>query len=966
MASIPQKEQEILEFWNKEQIFQKSLDKESPQGDYVFYDGPPFATGLPHYGHLLSSIIKDVVPRYYTMRGYHVRRRWGWDCHGLPIENLVEKKLKVSGKKQIEAFGVDTFNDACRAEVLTYTTAWKDIIGRIGRWVEFDDSYKTMDNTYMESVWWALKQLWDKELIYEGKKVLLFCPHCETPVSKFEVAMDNSYHDVTEMAVFVKFKLHAGQRIGDWSTDDATYMLAWTTTPWTLPGNVALAVSDTVDYVLIEHEGEKYILARERLNDGIGGTPRVVQEWKGSDLISLTYEPLYDVPQVVASGKRAHYVTAADFVTTDDGTGIVHTAVVYGEDDYNLGVRIDLPMVPLLNTQGKFTDKAPELVREMNFKEADEIVILDLQQRGLLYKQEPFTHSYPHCWRCESPLFYNAIDAWFVNIQKIKKRLLELNENINWYPEHLKHGRFKNNVENAPDWNISRNRYWATALPFWKCDDENCGNTICIGSVAELKDKATNFSEVYPSDQIAEVDLHKHLIDKIILKCEKCGGTSHRVPEVIDCWVESGSMPFAEYHYPFENKETFESRFPGQYIAEYIAQTRAWFYYMHVMGVALFDKAAFQNVVSTGTIMAGDGTKMSKSKKNFPDPWDVVNKYGADALRFYLMNSVVMQAENLDFDEKHVREIYNKVVNTLYNVTSFYKLYEKGGDASATSNHVLDQWIMSLLHRTLAEVTTAMDGYDMVAATRSIEALVQELSTWYVRRRRDRFKGADRGSAIATLRTALTTTAQIVAPFLPFTAEYIWKEVGEESSVHMASWPQSNNALIREELMDQMTVLRELVERAHALRSAAGAKVRQPLATLEVTTNLSDELRMILAEEVNVKEVNVVAVVGVGEGIVTDEAKSVALHTALTDALKQGGMLRELVRTTNALRKEKNLQPSDTIEIRYSTASEPLKKVISELGEELGRSTAATKWTLVDSLPGEPTDINGESITLAL
>lgn len=964
MSKFADLEQEILEFWQRNDTFQKSLDQESPHGDYVFYDGPPFATGLPHYGHILSSVIKDVVPRYWTMKGYHVRRRWGWDCHGLPIENLVEAKLKLSGKKQIETLGVDVFNDTCRQEVLTYVRQWKAMVERIGRWVEFDNAYLTMDNTYMESVWWALKQLWDKSLIYEGRKVLLYCPRCETPISKFEVAMDNSYQDVTEIAVTVKFKLPAGQKIGAWMTDDKTFALAWTTTPWTLPGNVALAVGKDIKYVIVRagsHGDEKYIVAKSSL-EKVEATlkPNSLEaEITGADLEGLVYEPLYDVPDVKASGKKAYYIATADFVSTEEGTGIVHTAVIYGEDDYNLGVKLDLPMVPLLNSQGKFTDKAPELVREMNFKEADEIVILDLTQRGLLNDQQNHTHSYPYCWRCESPLFYNAVEAWFINIQKIKAKLIERNEQVNWYPSHLKHGRFKHNVESAPDWNISRNRYWATALPFWRCQTDRGHKVVCFGSVAELKEAAVNFNEVYPSDSIEDVDLHKHLIDKVIVRCPDCGGEMRRIPEVIDCWVESGSMPFAEYHYPFENKKVFESRLPGQYIAEYIAQTRAWFYYMHVMAVALFDSISFENVVSTGTILNEQGKKMSKSKRNYPDPWEVINAYGADALRFYLLNSVVMQAENLNFSDQGVKEVYNKVMNALYNSVSFYLLYGVASEPAprATSGHLLDRWIVSLTNRLIQRVTSAMDAYNTVSATRAIQEFVSDLSSWYIRRSRDRFKDDnDRPDAVATLRQVLQDTAKVIAPFLPFAAEHIWQRLpsAEAASVHLSRWPQADELVIENDVISDMESARQIVEKAHALRASKNIKVRQPLEKLEVTADLGEDYLSIVALEVNVKKVVRVKKLSSGAEVVTDEGRTLALHTGISEELQAEGALRELVRLTNSQRKEAGLSPHDLITIYYNTDSDFLRhQVIEVYKTQLEKQTAATAWQFQESMPTE-------------
>ncbi|MEK7083715.1 MAG: isoleucine--tRNA ligase, partial [Patescibacteria group bacterium] len=635
-------ELEILKFWQDNHIFEKSVSERPENKPYVFYDGPPFATGLPHYGHILSSVIKDVVPRYWTMKGYRVRRRWGWDCHGLPIESLIEKELNISGKKDIEEkIGVTGFNDACRSKVLMYTQEWKKMVDRIGRWVEFDTAYKTMDPTYMESVWWALKNIWEKGLIYEGRKVLMYCTRCETPVSKAEIAMDNSYKDITEETATVKFRLQLSDSRLQQLTDSRSpksevYLLAWTTTPWTLPGNVALAVGKNIEYSIFTvrssfRRGLKggemmmepgvYILASDRYSfyfkEGDYHSGDIIKV-KGTDLVGLEYEPLFDIPAVKETGKKAHYVTATDFVTTDEGTGIVHTAVIYGEDDYNLGLKIDLPMVPLLDEKGHFNESAPEFIRGEYLKKAEKAIKTDLEQRGLLFARTQNTHSYPHCWRCETPLIYNAVSSWFINIQKVKERMITLNERVNWFPEHLKNGRFLNIMKEAPDWNISRNRYWATALPFWKSDD---GDLICVGSMKELEAL---------SGQKVE-DLHKDVVDKIII--EKNGKTYRRVPEVLDSWVEAASMPFAEWHYPFENKETFESRFPGQYIAEYIAQTRTWFYYMHAVAVLLFDDISFENVVCTGTILNDKGEKLSKSKRNFTDPWIIIEQYGMDALR---------------------------------------------------------------------------------------------------------------------------------------------------------------------------------------------------------------------------------------------------------------------------------------------------------------------------------------------
>ncbi|MBI5728934.1 MAG: isoleucine--tRNA ligase [Candidatus Magasanikbacteria bacterium] len=959
-------EQKILEFWDKDKTFEKSVSERSEKKPYVFYDGPPFATGLPHYGHILSSVIKDVVPRYWTMKGYRVRRRWGWDCHGLPIENLVEKELKISGKKEIDGWGIEKFNEACRFKVLLYTQEWKKMVERIGRWVEFDTAYKTMDSSYMESVWWSLKTIWEKGLIYEGRKVLMYCPRCETPVSKAEIAMDNSYKDITEESVTVKFKIKNPKKHG---LPENTYILAWTTTPWTLPGNVALAVGKGIGYLILDIGGENVILAKERVA-AVSGDKQytVIKEIKGSDLVGLEYEPLFDLPAVKSAGKKGYYVATADFVTTDDGTSVVHTAVIYGEDDYNLGVKLDLPMVPMLNEKGEFNDVAPEFLRGKYFKQAEKDIKKDLDARGLLFAREQFTHSYPHCWRCDTQLFYNAISAWFIDIQKVKPRLIELNKKINWYPEHLKNGRFLNILETAPDWNISRNRYWATPLPFWKCEDKKCAGVVCIGSVAELKKQALNFSEVFSTDTVEKIDLHKHIVDQIKLKCDHCGGVMARIPEVIDCWVESASMPFAEFHYPFENKKTFQERHPGQYIAEYIAQTRAWFYYMHAMAVLLFDDASFKNCVTTGTILNEKGEKLSKSKQNYPDPWKVIEQYGVDSLRYYLMTSVVMEADDLFFNEREVREVYNKVVNMLWNVVTFYQLYagnvilngvkdplnsdksdssrqRRAGAPLRMANNVLDRWILAKLQVLIREVTENMDKYNTIKAGRPIKDFIDELSTWYVRRSRDRFKGddaSDAAVAVTTLREVLTTLSKLMAPFMPFIAEKVFQEVtGKMTSVHLEMWPKAGKA--DSKIITEMEQVRKIVELGLALRAEAGVKVRQVLGGVATSAKLSQDLQQIVADELNVKQV-LAKQSAVGKWQTKEDSKlSVSLNAEITAALKKEGLIREIIRTINQIRKEQGLTISDKVVVRYHTGDTLLASVFKDFASEIQSSVLATK-----------------------
>lgn len=970
-------ELELIEQWKQDKIFERTIDERPEDKPFAFYDGPPFATGIPHYGHMLSSTIKDVIPRYKTMRGFRVRRRWGWDCHGLPIEQLIEKQLEISGKQEIEEkLGVEKFNEACRSKVLEYAGQWKEMVERMARWIEFDNAYKTMDSTYMESVWWALKTIWDKGRIYEGWKVLQYCPRCETPISKAETAMDHSYKDVTEESVTVAFKLVDPETKG---LPDDTYILAWTTTPWTLPGNLGLAVGPEIAYNVVAHGGKNYIVAKDRVETVFAGLDyEVVQELVGSELAGCSYEPLFDVPDML-EGKTAYIVMAADFVTTAEGTGIVHTAVMYGEDDFELGKKHDLPQVAMLDAAGHYNDVAPKLIQGQFYKKTEKAIKDDLESRELLFKREQTTHSYPHCWRCGNALIYNAISAWFIDIQgEIKKRMLELNENITWAPEHLKHGRFKNILETAPDWNISRNRYWATALPFWKCDSKEqdtkdkeqvCDNVVCIGSLAELKEKAVNYDEVYSSDNIEEVDLHKHNVDRVKLACD-CGGEMTRIPEVIDCWVESGSMPYAEFHYPFENKDVFEARFPGQFIAEYIAQTRAWFYYMHVLSVLLFDSNSFENVVCTGTLLNDKGDKLSKSKQNFTDPWVNIEKYGMDAIRYYLMTSVVMQAENYNFSDRELRDVYNKVVNITWNVVSFYEMYKEdqnGAVSCQLSEHVLDKWILAKLQLLVQEVTRQYEHYDVVRAGRPQKVFIDELSTWYLRRSRDRFKNGseeDKQYALATLQHVLQTLAKVMAPMTPFIAEKMYKAAGGGlDSVHLELWPEVDESLQSLQTLEDMQSLREATTLGNKIRKQEKINTRQPLSEIQVLMNHlgSDEelrkLEELLGEELNIKKVQIERFEGdkktldlykqkfeSGSWVIEDGGTCVvALNTEITPELKKEGLLREVVRAVNGMRKEQGLTREHAIVISYSTDDEMLGAVFSEYADELKRLTLATE-----------------------
>lgn len=948
------KEEEVLKFWKQNKIFERSITERPESEPYVFYDGPPFATGLPHYGHILSSVTKDLFPRFWTMQGKRVRRRWGWDCHGLPIETLVEKELGISGKRQIEEKGVEVFNQTARDMVLNYAKEWKQMIERIGRWVEFDDSYKTMDSTYMESVWWALKKIWDKGLIYEGRKVLMYCPRCETPVSNAEIQMDNSYKDITENSVIVKFHLKSDQKFGSYTTQDNVFILAWTTTPWTLPGNVALAVGKNIDYVALRIKGGAglYILAQALVEKVLADREYEIVhgDIKGSDLEGLSYEPLYEITAVKDSPNKAWYVAAADFVTTNDGTGVVHTAVIYGEDDFALGLELDLPQVPLLNSVGHYNQDAPDFIKGKFIKSAQKDILSDLEERGLVFDIIPFTHSYPHCWRCESPLIYNAISAWFVNIQKIKDRLIELNGKINWYPKYLKEGRFLNILETAPDWNISRNRYWATPLPFFKCEDKDCAELLCVGSVNQMKDLAKNFSEVYPDDDINKIDLHKPYIDQIILSCPKCSADMHRIPEVIDCWVESGSMPFAEWHYPFENKDEFESRYPAQFIGEYIAQTRAWFYYMHVVATLLFDDISFENVVATGTILSDKGEKLSKSKKNYPDPWQVIDQFGTDALRFYLMSSVVMQADNLFFNEKDLREIYNKLINTSYNVLSFYQIYKdeiKPAKIEEIDLQIIDKYVLSRIENTAKAVEKAFKDYSTVKASREIRDFIEDLSLWWLRRSRDRFRSEklnDRETAMTVLRYVLHKTSLIVAPLMPFISEGIWQKIkspGDAESVHLELWPKVNENLIDGNIEEVMKVARQIVEFGHSLRQKSSLKVRQPLSKIYFTHDFGDykdQIMPIILAELNIEKfVSDESDISKFESVSVKDLK-VTIETEIDERLQNLGDMREIIRSIQDLRKKSGLEPNDKTDLSYN-GDENAVKMLEQNDQEIKKST---------------------------
>jgi isoleucyl-tRNA synthetase len=1100
-----EKEEELLKFWQDNKIFEKTLTKDSPKGEYVFYDGPPFATGLPHFGHILAGTMKDFVGRYKTMRGYHVPRRWGWDCHGLPVENIVQDEIGLKSKKDIEDFGLEKFNDAARSKVFTYVDDWKKIVPRMGRFVDMENDYKTLNPSYTESVWWAFKKLQDKGLIYEGFKSMHLCPHCGTTLSNFEVGQ--GYKDITDISVTAKFEL---------VDEPGTFFLAWTTTPWTLPGNVALAINSEIDYVKIKIGEEKFILAESRLS-AIKEQYEIVEKFSGEKIVGKSYKPLFDYynNDKLKNKENGFKVYSAGFVTTEDGTGIVHIAPAFGEDDMNLGKEKKLPFIQHVNMAGEFTPEVTDFAGQKvkpkdDHQKADIEVIKFLAGKNSLYAKEKFTHSYPHCWRCDTPLLNYATGSWFVEVTKIKDELVAENNKIGWVPKEIGEGRFGKWIENVRDWSISRSRFWGAPLPVWRC--EKCKENHFVGSVEDIKKQTTrnnNFLVVrhgeaesnvlgilssnpkvnhsltqngrdqavetgeklkdskvdiiycspfvrtketaeliakqigYPQDKIVfderlheiyvgvldgkpdaeyqaffesrgakfwktpeggenyttvknrmtdflydinsknegknilivshntpiwlmfggasgmtpeqlmamrengkpfiynaevkelefaaiphnrnyELDLHRPFIDELILPC-KCGGEMKRIPEVFDCWFESGSMPFAQSHYPFENLDKFNPEkgigFPADFIAEGVDQTRGWFYSMLVLSVALFGQSSYKHVVVNGIVLAEDGQKMSKRLKNYTDPMELVDKFSADALRYYLLSSSVMKAEDLKFSNEGVDEVVKKVIMRLQNVYSFYEMY--GGkdlkDKFGISENVLDKWILARLKETATQMTKSTEKYELDRATWPIADFIEDLSTWYLRRSRDRFKSeniSDRNFAINTTKEIILNVSKLIAPSMPFLAEDLYKKVGgEKESVHLESWPEGFvGELTKEEVetIENMKDVRNAVSLGLESRAKSGIKVRQPLAKIQIQSEKlkgKQEYLDLIKDEVNVKEV------------ITDKSVSelVVLDINITPDLKDEGDIRDFIRSIQEERKNRKLNPNDLIGLTIDT-----------------------------------------------
>ena len=886
-ADYPEIEERVLDRWEREGTFERSVEQRPEDEAYVFYDGPPFANGLPHYGHLLTSYVKDVIPRYRTMRGERVERRFGWDCHGLPAEMVTEKELDVSGRKAIEDYGIDRFNEACRASVLQYTEEWEHYVTRMGRWVDFDNDYKTMDLPYMESVIWAFKQLWDKGLVYEDARVMPYSWGAQTPLSNFEIRMDDATRPRQDPAVTVAFELDEPLTV-DGSDPLPTSILIWTTTPWTLPSNLAVAVGPDVEYALVEvpaedgqesAEGRRYLLGRDALASyerEFGEEPDVVATFSGEELGGLTYQPPFDF---FAGHARAHRVLVADFVETGDGTGVVHMAPGFGEEDYDVCTAAGIDLVVPVDDAGQFTDEVPPYAG-MNVFDANPVIIKDLKEADLLVRHDTYEHNYPHCWRTDTPIIYKAIPSWYVEVTRFRDRMVELNQQINWIPDHVQDGAFGKWLEGARDWSISRNRFWGSPIPVWKSDDPEYPRVDVYGSIEELE-----------RDFDVEItDLHRPFIDDLTRPNpdDPTGqSTMRRVPEVLDCWFESGSMPFAQQHYPFENKQQFEENFPADFIVEYIGQTRGWFYTLHVLATALFDQPAFENVICHGIVLDGEGRKQSKRLRNYPDPLEMFEKVGSDAMRWFLVASPVLRGENLRVEEdgSQIVEQIRVVLNPIWSAFYFFTLYANADGVHGTlrtdSGHLLDRYVLAKTRILVEQVQDALDRYELSDAADAVLDFLEALNNWYIRRSRDRFwaptperdangggvegsqaaEESDKRDAYDTLYTVLVTVSKVLAPLLPFLTEEIHGALTDGGSVHLEDWPDPADFPADEELAANMDRARDVVTAALNLREDAGLRARLPLSTLTVAGHgvqgLSEGLLELVADEVNVKAVDV-------------------------------------------------------------------------------------------------------------
>lgn len=849
-------EESILNLWHREDIFHKTMEIRRDCPEYVFYEGPPTANGLPGVHHVLARVFKDLFPRYKTMRGYHVYRRGGWDTHGLPVEIEVEKKLGFTNKQQIEDYGIAKFNELCRQSAFSYIQEWERLTDRIAYWVDLKEAYVTYTNEYIESIWWILKNFWEKDLLYQGFKVVPYCPRCGTPLSDHEVAL--GYEEAVDPSVFVRMPL---------VDQPGTSLLVWTTTPWTLPANVAVAAHPDIDYVTIERalaegETERLIMAEALLEKVFPGENyKLIDRYRGKDLKGKRYQPLFTFLPVE---KPAHYVILGDFVTTDDGSGLVHIAPAFGAEDMQAAMEFNLPILMTVAPDGNFISEVKPWAGKF-VKDADPFITQDLLDRGLLLRSGTYTHTYPFCWRCDTPLLYYARPTWYIRTSQYKQKMVELNNRINWYPGHIKEGRFGNWLENNVDWALGRERYWGTPLPIWEC--ESCHQQICIGSIKELSELS--------GKNLDQFDLHRPNVDGIHLHCKKCGGMMHRVPELIDVWFDSGSMPVSQWHYPFENKEQFQKQFPADYICEAVDQTRGWFYSLHAISTLLFGQECFKNVLCLGLILDKDGQKMSKTRGNLVDPWAVINEHGADATRWYLFTACPPGQERR-FSAELVEEVVRTFTLTLWNTYSFFVTYAKldgwvPGQETNVVYSTLDQWLRSALHTLVKDVTEAYEHYDVLGATRPIEVFTDQLSNWYLRRSRRRFwksgSDADKKAAYATLYETLVTISKLLAPAMPFLAEEIYQNLvvtqdeKAPKSVHLVDWPVFDESAINEKLNKDMVLVMRMASLGHAARNKANRKVRQPLAEIAFAVGGKDEMTTLekyadlLIDELNVKHI---------------------------------------------------------------------------------------------------------------
>ena len=1024
-----EREKQVEKFWEDNQIFEKSMKVREGNPSYVFYDGPPTANGKPHIGHVETRVIKDMIPRYRTMKGYQVPRKAGWDTHGLPVELEVEKKLGLDGKDQIEKYGVEPFIEQCKESVWKYEGMWEDFSHTVGFWADMKNPYVTYHNDYIESEWWALKEIWKKGLLYEGHKIVPYCPRCGTPLSSHEVAQ--GYKDVKERSAVVRFKVKG---------EDA-YILAWTTTPWTLPSNVALCVNPDEDYVKVTSKGYTYYMAAALVDTVLGEGAEILEHYQGKDLEFKEYEPLFPYAEKRIGNKKAYYVVCDTYVTLTDGTGVVHIAPAFGEDDSKVGHRYDLPFVQLVNEKGEMTEETPWAGTFC--KKADMAVLQALEDKDLLFDAPLFEHSYPHCWRCDTPLIYYARETWFIRMTAVKEDLIRNNNTINWIPESIGKGRFGDWLENVQDWGLSRNRYWGTPLPVWQCE---CGHQDCIGSIEELKEKADNCPD--------DIELHRPYIDAVTIKCPKCGKEMHRVPEVIDCWFDSGSMPFAQHHYPFENKETFEKQFPAQFISEAVDQTRGWFYSLLAISTLLFNKAPYENVIVLGLVQDENGQKMSKSKGNAVDPFDALQTYGADAIRWYFYTSSAPWLPSR-FAGKTVVEGQRKFMGTLWNTYAFFVLYANIDNFDATKYSleydklaVMDKWLLSRLESTVKAVDDNLANYRIPEAAKALQSFVDDMSNWYVRRSRERFwaKGMeqDKINAYMTLYTALVTVAKAAAPMIPFMTEDIYQnlvksiDASAPESIHLCDFPVVNEAHIDTELEANMDNVLKLVVMGRACRNTANIKNRQPIGQMYVKADFEvpEFYKDIVKDELNVKNVtftqdvrdftsytfkpqlktvgpkygkmlggikaaldNLEGNAAMDELNATDALKldingqevtlfredlliesaqmpgyvsendngiTVVMDTNLSEELLEEGFVREIISKVQTMRKEAGFEVMDKIAVTYE-GTEKAEKVFADNASTIADETLALEVTKA-ALAGYTKEwkINGEAVTIGV